>query len=142
GRDLLSETLHALSITATAGVQAAVVAILAGGFLGYVGAHLPKPAGSILHWAFAVFAAIPALLLAIVLIGLSSHEFSALAAGLTAAPLAFVRAFDRARRAGGARHADYARATGVSASMLLRRDLTYEFRDMFLSIAARAFASV
>jgi len=142
GRDLLSETLHALSVTATAGLEAAVVAILAGGFLGYMSAHLPKPAGLVLHWAFAVFAAIPALLLAIVLIGLTSRGISALAAGLAAAPLAFVRAFDRASRAGGARHADYARATGVSASMLLRRDLAYEFRDMFLPIVARAFASV
>ncbi len=142
GRDLLSETLHALSVTATAGVEAAIFAILAGGFLGYVRGHLPKPVGLLLYWAFAVFAAIPALLLAIVLVGLTSHGFSALAAGLAAAPLAFVRAFDRANRAGGARHADYARATGVSATMLLRRDLAYEFRDMFLPIVARAFASV
>jgi peptide/nickel transport system permease protein len=142
GRDVFSETLHTLSVTATEGMQAVVLAILAGGLLGYVSAHLPRLAGLLLRWVFAVFAAIPALLLALVLVGLTSHGFSTMAAGLAAAPLAFVRAFDRARRSAGAGQADYARATGISPSMLLRRDLAYEFRDMLLPIAARAFASV
>jgi peptide/nickel transport system permease protein len=142
GRDVFSETLHALSVTAAEGMQAVVLAILAGGLLGYVSAHLSRPAGLLLRWVFTVFAAIPALLLAIVLIGLTSHGFASMAAGLAAAPLAFVRAFDRAHRSAAARYAEYARATGISPSMLLRRDLAYEFRDMFLPIAARAFASV
>ncbi len=142
GRDLFSETLHALNVTAMEGIQAVALVILAGGLLGYVSAHLPRPAGLLLRWLFAVFAAVPALLLAIVLIGLTTHGFSAMAAGLAAAPLAYVRAFDRARQAADAGYADYARATGISPSMLLRRDLAYEFRDMFLAIAARAFASV
>ena len=142
GRDVLSETLHALGVTATQGGEAVVLAILAGGLLGYVTAHLPRVAGFLLRWLFAVFAAIPALLMAIVIIGLTSRGLASAAAGLAAAPLAFVRTFDRARRAAEAGHADYARATGISPSMLLRRDLAYEFRDMFLPIAARAFASV
>jgi peptide/nickel transport system permease protein len=142
GRDLLSETLHALSVTATQGLQAVILAILAGGLLGYVCAHLPRLAGFAMRWVFAVLAAVPALLVAIVLVALTSRGFASAAAGLAAAPLAFVRAYDRARRSADSSYADFARATGLSPSMLLRRDLAYEFRDMFLSIAARAFASV
>ena len=53
-----------------------------------------------------------------------------------------MRAFDRARSRNFSTHSAYARATGISASALLRRDLVYEFRDTFLSTVARALAAV
>ena len=65
-----------------------------------------------------------------------------IAAGLAAAPLAFVRTFDRARLLAASRHAEFARATGIQGGTLMRRDLAYEFRDTFLTIAARALAAV
>lgn len=142
GRDMFSETLYGLSTTVAQAGEAAILAILAGGLLGFVTAHLPRPAGAILRWAIGSFAAIPALLLALLIIGLTSRGFAGLAAGLAAAPLAFVRAFDRGRTASLSGHAEYARATGISASALLNRDLAYEFRDTFLSTAARALAAV
>jgi len=55
---------------------------------------------------------------------------------------AFVRAFDRARGFARSRHAEFARATGIPALMLLRRDLAYEIRDNFLSMTARSLAAV
>ena len=59
-----------------------------------------------------------------------------------AEPCAFVRAFDRARSQSRSRRSEYARATGISAATLIRRDLVYEFRGVFLSTAARALAAV
>lgn len=142
GRDLLSECLHGLSVTASHAVLAALIAIALGGLFGAVAARLPRYAGWTLRTAASVFAAIPALLLAILVIGLSAREFAALAAGLAAAPLTFVRAFDRVEAQGKTTHAEYARATGISAATLLRRDLIYEFRDTLASVAARALAAV
>jgi peptide/nickel transport system permease protein len=142
GRDLLSETLHGLSVSVGNAVAAMAVAILLGGLCGFVGARLPRPVGAVLRWAAGVLAAVPALLLAILVIGLTTREFASVAAGLATAPLAFVRAFDRARAYGASTHAEYARATGISSATLLRRDLIYEFRGTFPSTAARALAAV
>ncbi len=142
GRDLFSETLYGLSATVAQADEAAVLAVLAGGLLGFVTAHLPRPSGAVLRWAIGTFAQIPPLLLAILLIAATTRGFAGLAAGLAAAPLAFVRAFDRARGANRSSHSAYARATGISASALLNRDLAYEFRDTFLSTVARALAAV
>ncbi|MBV9693969.1 MAG: hypothetical protein JO261_09730, partial [Alphaproteobacteria bacterium] len=97
---------------------------------------------ALLHWAVASFAAIPPLLLALLLVALSSRGLCAVAAGLAAAPLAFLRTFERARRESLAGHAAHARATGISGSALLNRDLTYEFRDALLPTIARALAAV
>jgi peptide/nickel transport system permease protein len=142
GRDMFSETLYGLIATVTQAGEAAVLAVLAGGLLGFVAAHLPRPAGAILRWAVGAFAGIPALLLALLLIGLTARGLAGAAAGLAAAPLAFVRAFDRAQGQTRLGHAEYARATGISSSALLNRDLAYEFRDTLLPTAARALAAV
>jgi peptide/nickel transport system permease protein len=140
GRDMLSETLHGLSQTAGSALVGAAVAIILGGLFGAVAARLPRPFSATLRGLMGVFAAVPALLLTILLIGLTARTFSPLAAGIAAAPLAFVRAFDHVDLA--SLHAEYARATGIPAMTLLRRDLTYEFRETLASIAARALAAV
>ena len=140
GRDLLSETLHAMSVTIGHALLATVIAVLLGGFAGAVVARLPRLIAKTAREMIGVFAAAPALLLAILLIGLSVREFAPLAAGLAAAPLAFVRAFDRIDVK--STHAEYARATGISAMTLLRRDLAYEFRGTLAQTAARALAAV
>ena len=142
GRDMLSESLHGLSVTVRHALLAALTAIALGGLSGAVTAHLPRGAGLMLRGAMGVFAAIPALLLAILAIGLTTRLYAPLAAGLAAAPFAFVRAFDRVDAQSGSTHAQYARATGISVAMLLRRDLTYEFRDTLAPVAARALAAV
>jgi peptide/nickel transport system permease protein len=142
GRDMLSETLHALTVTVTNAGIAAVIVVIAGGLLGFIAARLPWRAGFALRGVAGIFGATPALLLAILFIGLTDRGLAPLAAGLAAAPLGFARAFDRARALGTSAHAEYARATGISPSALLRRDLTYEFRDTILSVAARALAAV
>ena len=112
------------------------------GLFGAVAARSPRVSGFILRWAMGVLAAIPALLLAILAIGLTFRGFAPIAAGLAAAPLAFIRAFDRVDAQSKSTHAGFARATGIPASTLLRRDLIYEFRDTFASLAARSFAAV
>jgi peptide/nickel transport system permease protein len=142
GRDLVSEVLRALSTTFARSLLATLIAIVVGGLFGFVAARLPRPTHSVFRWAAGVLSSVPALLLAILIIGIISRDLAALAAGLAAAPHAFVRAFDRAREDERTAHAAYARATGISAATLLRRDLVHEFRDNFLETAARAFAAV
>jgi peptide/nickel transport system permease protein len=142
GRDVLSETLHALNVSMSNAVPAALLAIVCGGLSGFAAARLPRFAGHSLRWAMGVFAAIPPLLMAILLIGLTARGLAPVAGGLAAAPLAFVRAFDRTRATRNSAHAEYARATGIPPATLLSRDLAYEFRDRFLSTAARALAAV
>jgi peptide/nickel transport system permease protein len=142
GRDMASETLHALAVTVTNAGLAAVIVVIAGGLAGFIAARLPWRAGFVLRGVAGILGATPALLLAILFIGLADRGLAPLAAGLAAAPLGFARAFDRARALASSRHAEFARATGISPGALLRRDLTYEFRDTFLSIAARALAAV
>jgi peptide/nickel transport system permease protein len=140
GRDVLSEALHGLSVTLGDALLATLVAVLLGGLAGAMAARLPNPMSAVLRWLFGVLAAIPALLLAIVIIGLTARDYAALAAGLAAAPFAFVRAFDKVDVK--STHAEYARATGISSTTLLKRDLTYEFRDTLAQTAARALAAV
>ncbi len=142
GRDLLSETLHGLAVSVDYAALAMVVTLLAGGFAGFVSARLPWGSGVLLRWIAGILGAVPALLLAILFIGITTRELAPLAAGLAAAPLAFSRAYDRARALARSRHAEYARATGILSSTLLRRDLIYEFRATFLASAARALAAV
>lgn len=142
GRDMLSETLHALNATVVGAVPAALAAIVTGALFGFVAARFSVPARFALRWAMGVFAAIPPLLLAILLIGFTARGYAAAAAGLAVSPLAFVRAFDRARLSANSVHSEYARATGIAPSALLRRDLAYEVRDTLLSTAARSLAAV
>ncbi|MDE2134881.1 MAG: hypothetical protein KGJ49_09800 [Alphaproteobacteria bacterium] len=142
GRDVLSETLHGLSVTVGRALLASAVAIAVGGLFGAVAARLPRAAGATLRAAMGVFAAIPALLLALLAIGLTARLYAPLAAGLAAAPLAFVRTHDRVAAQRRSAHAEYARAMGIAAATLLRRDLIYEFRDTFATVAARALAAV
>jgi peptide/nickel transport system permease protein len=72
---------------------------------------------------------------------LAGHDLAAVAAGFAAAPAIFNRSFDRAMRLARSRHAVYARATGIPAMTLLRRDLVYEVRVNFINVAGRALAS-
>ena len=141
GRDLLSETLHALAITLAYGLIAMLVTLACGGFAGFIAARLPWRAGAGLRWIAGILGAVPALLLAILFVGIAGRGFAPVAAGLAAAPLAFARSYDRARALARSRHAEFARATGISDATLLRRDLIYEFRDTFLTSAARALAA-
>jgi peptide/nickel transport system permease protein len=142
GRDMLSETLHGLTITLAQGLAAMFVTLIAGGFSGFVAARLPFRLGAGLRWIAGIMGAVPALLLAILIIAIAGRAFAPLAAGLAAAPLAFSRAYDRARALAASRHAEFARATGIPGSTLMRRDLTYDFRDGLLTNAARALAAV
>lgn len=142
GRDVASETLHALAVTMGHAALAALIAIVAGGLMGFVAARLPKGLGAVLRWIAGILAAVPALLLAIVFVGIAGRDFCAFAAGLAVAPLAFVRTYDRTRVMSDTRHAEFARVTGIPARSLLRRDVIYEFRDNFLTTASRALAAV
>jgi peptide/nickel transport system permease protein len=142
GRDVASEVLHALAVTVGHAGVAMLVTIAAGGILGFVAVRFPLRAGAVLRWLAGILSTVPPLFLAVLLIGLTNRDFAPLAAGLAAAPLAFVRAFDRARKLARSRHAEFARATGIPANTLLRRDLAYEVRDGFLSLATRSLAAV
>jgi peptide/nickel transport system permease protein len=141
GRDMLSETLHGLAATIRSALPATLTALFAGALFGFISAHLPRPLALFLRGLMGILAAVPALLLAILMIGLTARGLAGIAAGLAVAPFAFVRAFERAKRQERAPHSDYARATGISPSTLLRRDLVYEFTDTFLSSAARGLAA-
>jgi len=142
GRDVLSEVLHALAVTVGHATIAVVVTIVTGGILGFLAVRFPMRTGAVLRWIASVLGALPPLFLAILIIGLTSRGFAPEAAGLAAAPHAFLRAFDRARALARSRHAEFARATGIPVTTLMRRDLVYEIRDNFLSMAARSLAAV
>ena len=103
---------------------------------------LPVVIALTLRCALGIVAALPALLLGILIIGLTARGWASVAAGLSAAPLAFVRSYDRASLQALALHSEYARATGISAGTLMRRDLVYEFSDTFSATSARALAAV
>ena len=141
GRDVLSETVHALTMTFTNALLATAIAIVAGAIAGFAAVRAPFRLGMLLRGIMGVFGSVPVLLLAIVAIGFAGHGFASIAAGLAASPSAFNRSFDRAMRLARSRHAEYARATGIPASTLLRRDLVYEVRGNFLNVAGRALAS-
>lgn len=140
GRDIFSETLHALAVTGVNAVLAALIAIIAGGLFGALAARLPRPLALVLRGFWGVLAAVPALLLAILLVGLFGKAFALAAAGLATAPRGFVRSFDAIDPKSS--HAEYARATGIPGAILLKRDLTYDFRHLFGSVLARALAAV
>jgi len=142
GRDLASETLHALAVTSTSAGFGAIVTMLCGSLAGFLAARLPLGLGVALRGLAATLCAVPALLLGILFIGLADRNLAVLAAGLAAAPFAFARAFDRARELNSSNHAETASATGISASALLRRDLVYEFRGMFVTNITSALAEV
>jgi peptide/nickel transport system permease protein len=142
GRDMLSETLHGLSVTVREALPATLVALITGALSGFVAARLPRALALSLRGLIGILSAVPALLLAVLIIGLSSRGWMSVAAGLAAAPVAFVRAFEQAEAQERATHSQYARAAGISAMTLLRRDLVYEFTQSILSSAARALAAV
>ena len=100
---------------------AALVTIVAGGLMGFVAARLPRGLGAVLRWLSGIFAAVPALLLAVVFVGIAGREFCALAAGIAAAPLAFARAYDRARLMSQTRHVEFAHTTGIPARRRILR---------------------
>ncbi|HWA29750.1 MAG TPA: ABC transporter permease subunit [Rhizomicrobium sp.] len=141
GRDVMSETVHALAVTAIMAALAALVAIAVGAVAGFTAARIPRWLGATLRGITGVLGTVPVLLLAIVVVGLAGHDLAILAAGLAASPSAFNRSFDRAARLAQSRHAEYARATGIPPLILLRRDLVYELRANFINIAGRALAS-
>jgi peptide/nickel transport system permease protein len=142
GRDVLSETLHGLAVTLIHAGFATAIALAAGSFFGFVAARFPWKGGEGLRWLAGILGAVPALLLAIFFVGIAYRDYAAIAAGLAASPLAFARTYDRAKLLSASRHAEFARATGIEGGTLMRRDLAYEFRDTFLTIAARALAAV
>lgn len=142
GRDVLSETLHALAVTLIHAGLATAITLAVGSLFGFAAARLAWKSGEALRWLAGILSAVPALLLAILLAGITSRDYAAIAAGLAAAPLAFARTYDRARALSASRHAEFARATGIQGTTLMRRDLAYEFRDTFLTIFARALAAV
>ena len=142
GRDMVSETLHGLSMTARAVVPSALIALIFGALSGFATARLPIIVAQTLRWIIGILAALPALLVAILIIALTTRGWAIIAAGLAAAPMAFVRAFDRTCVQARAAHSHFARATGISAATLLRRDLVYEFSAAFASNVARALAAV
>jgi peptide/nickel transport system permease protein len=142
GRDMAAETLHALAVTATEAAGGAALAVGVGGLMGFLAARLPFGIGFVMRALAGTLGSLPALFLAILFIGLTDRQWAPLAAGLAAAPLAFGRAFDRARELDRAPHAEFARATGMSKAALLKRDLAYEVRDALPATAARALAAV
>jgi len=142
GRDMLSETLHGLTATVRTALPASIIALSFGALAGFSAARMPAPLAFGLRWLADIFAALPTLLLAVLIVGLTARSWLGVAAGLAATPYGFVHAFDRARRDAYAAHAEYARATGLSRTALLRRDLVYEFRAVLSASAARALASV
>ncbi|HSM97011.1 MAG TPA: hypothetical protein VLT91_13265 [Rhizomicrobium sp.] len=141
GRDVLSETVHALAVTFSGAVLAAAIAIAVGAVAGFAAVRLPLRLGPLLRGLSGVLGAVPVLLLAVVGAGLAGHEAAPIAAGLAASPAIFNRSFDRAMRLARSRHAEYARATGIPGSTLLRRDLVYEVRGNLINVAGRALAS-
>lgn len=141
GRDVMSETVHALALTFSSAVVATAIAITVGAIAGFAAVRAPLRLGVVLRGIMGVLGSLPILLLAVVIVGLAGHAFAAIAAGLAASPAIFNRSFDRAMRLARSRHAEYARATGIPAAMLLRRDLVYEVRGNFINVAGRALAS-
>jgi len=141
GRDVMSETVHALAVTFSNAFLAAIIAVLVGAVAGFAAARAPLRLGTVLRGISGVLGSVPVLLLAVVLVTLAGHEFAATAAGLAASPAIFNRSFDRAMRLARSRHAEYARATGIPGVTLLRRDLVYEVQANFVNVIGRALAS-
>ncbi|MBS0274588.1 MAG: hypothetical protein JSR55_09340 [Proteobacteria bacterium] len=141
GRDVMSETVHALAVTFSGALLATVIAIVVGAVGGFAAVRAPLKLGVALRGVVGVLGSVPVLLLAVVAVSIMGHEIAPIGAGLAASPAIFNRSFDRALRLACSRHAEYARATGIPALTLLRRDLVYEVRGNFLNVAGRALAS-
>jgi peptide/nickel transport system permease protein len=141
GRDLFSETLHALGVTVHAILIALFFVLFPGHLAGLVAAHLLGKAGFVLRVGANVLCALPALLLAILFAALLVPGGAPIAAGFAVAPHAFLLSYDRARTVLAAPYSDYARASGVSEIALLMRDLRHELRAL-IALAARAIAAV
>jgi peptide/nickel transport system permease protein len=141
GRDLLSEAVHGLGTTVSAALIGVAVLLVAGHFAGLLAAHRFGRGGFIFRIGANVLASLPALLLAILFSALLVQGGAAFAVGLALAPHAFLRSFDRARVILAAPYSDYARASGVSAVELLKRELRHALREI-IPVAARALASV
>lgn len=141
GRDVMSETVHALAVTFSGAVLAAIIAVIVGAVAGFAVARAPLRLGTVFRGISGVLGTLPVLLLAVVLVTLAGHQFVAMAAGLAASPAIFNRSFDRAMRLARSRHAEYARATGIPGTTLLRRDLVYEVQANFVNVIGRALAS-
>jgi peptide/nickel transport system permease protein len=139
---VFSETVHGLAVTLTNASVATAIVIVAGAVAGFAAVRVPARLGPLLRGLTGVLGSVPVLLLAVVLVGIFGHSFAIVAAGLAAAPPAFIRSYDGAAHFANSRHAEFARATGIPASTLFRRDLVYEIRGNFVSVAARALASV
>ena len=141
GRDMLSETLHALAVSMSDASIGFAVALIAGMMLGFVCGHMLGRFASVTRVAAGTLASIPTLLLAILISAGLDHTHTALAVGLAAAPATFVRAYDRARSFLRETTSDFAHA-GSEPWTLLRRDLTYELHETLVMTSARAFAAV
>jgi peptide/nickel transport system permease protein len=142
GRDVFSESVHALSVSMAAAGIGFVIALLLGALTALFAAHLLARMGTLLRLAAGVIAAIPVLLLAILFAALTAHFSAAIAAGLAAAPMQFMRSFDRTRMLLSGRQAEFARSSGVTRRTLLKRDFAHEFLSTLVAMAARAFAAV
>jgi peptide/nickel transport system permease protein len=141
GRDLWSETIHGLRVTLSTATAAFAFGLIAGAMAGHLAVSLLGVFGHALRVVVNVAASIPAVLLAILLVGLLGSEQFVLAAGLALAPAAFVQSFDGAQAHRVADYVEYARASGVTNTALLRRDLTHWFRASLIRDAANLFST-
>lgn len=141
GRDLWSETIHAMRFTLSTAAAAFAFGLIAGAVAGHLAVYLLGTFGRALRVVVNVAASIPAVLLAILLVGLLGSEQFVLAAGLALAPAAFVQSFDSAQAHRVADYVEYARASGVANTALLRRALTHWFRASLIRDAANLFSA-
>jgi ABC-type dipeptide/oligopeptide/nickel transport system permease subunit len=141
GRDMLSETLHALAISMSDACVGFLVTMAAGMLLGFAAGHLLGRFGIVLRVFMGVAASIPSLLLALLISAAFDRGSVALAVGLATAPITFVRVYDRVRAFLVDKRSAFAHA-GAEPMTLFRRDVVYEFHDVLAMSSAGAFASV
>ena len=140
GRDRWSEAIHGLRFTLVTASVAFLFAFVAGALVGRLAVYLADGFGRALRIVVNVLASIPSVLLAILLVGLIGPENFISAAGLALTPAAFVRSFDDAQSHRIAAYVEYARASGVTNAVLLRRDLVHWFRSSAIREAAELFS--
>jgi len=141
GRDIMSETVHALAVSFSSAAVSTAIAIFIGALAGFAAVRLPLRMGAAVRVISGILRMIPTLFLAVVLVALSSREFFAISVGLAICPEVFNAGFDRASSLARSRHAMYARASGIPGLTLLRRDLVYELRMNIVNVTGRALAS-
>jgi len=139
GRDLFSETLHALSVTLTDASLALALVLVFGNLAGIFTAHVMRRAGILFRVGATVIASVPSVLLGVLIAALLGRENAALATGLAVAPYAFLRSYDMARASLAMPYADFARAAGVGTMALMRRDIVHGGP---VATAARGLAAV